>query len=505
METKPRIPFRRALLWAFVMIWGQRGVATLMTFILAALLGPDAFGLVALAMIYVALVQIFLEQGLSAAIIQRNDLQPEHLDSAFWINIALSGGLAAGTVFSSEWIARANDMPELAAVLRALALLLLIKGLTVVQEAVLRRSLDFRTLAIRGNAGTVAGGIVGIGMALAGAGVWALVGQQLVAAFVMLVMLWSIAEWRPRFRFSRTHSRELLSFSVKVLFARVGTYLEGRIDAIIIGPFFGSAAVGLLRLAERAIDTVTHVAAHPAGLLSLPHLSRHQGDQAAARREISRCIEAATILTFPAMTMLAVVADDLMRVLGDEWIAAAAPLRIFCIAGAARAITLVVGQALQAAGRPLLYASLMWAITIANGIAFGLIAWNLRHAGLAEQIMGIAIWKAVITIAFVVPISLLMMQVVAAYSMVRALQAALPAVVAAVPVGAVGVGTLLLFNEWDWPAWLRLLILTAGMGIAYASSVAIVKPSLRRQLLEKLRKSDDAADLNTPASEPVIS
>ena len=88
---------RRALAWAFVMTWGQRGVATLMTFILAALLGPDAFGLVALAMIYVALIQLFLEQGLAVAIIQREDLKDEHLDSAFWLNIAMSVALAGVT------------------------------------------------------------------------------------------------------------------------------------------------------------------------------------------------------------------------------------------------------------------------------------------------------------------------------------------------------------------------------------------------------------------------
>lgn len=498
------MPFRRAFIWAIVMIWGQRGVATLMTFALAALLGPDAFGLVALAMIYIALVQIFLEQGLTSAIIQRNDLQPEHLDSAFWINIALSTILAAATVITSEWMAGINDMPELAAVLRALALLLLIKGLTVVQEAVLRRSLDFRTLAIRGNAGTAVGGLVGVGLALAGVGVWALVAQQLVAAVLMLILLWSIADWRPRLRFSWNHSRELLSFSLKVLFARVGTFLEGRIDALIIGPFFGPAAIGLLRLAERAIDTVTHIAAHPAALLSLPHLSRQQDDQEVARREISRCIEAATILTFPAMVVLAVVADDLMRVLGEEWLAAAAPLRIFCIAGAARALTIVVGQALQAAGRPLYYAFLMWAITLISGVAFAVIAWKLRHEGVAAQIMGIAIWKAIITVAVVVPVSLAMIQIVTGFSFFRGLAATGPAMGASFVVGGVGLVALWVLEETAWPAWLRLVILSATMGAAFVAAIAFFKPTLRRQILDRLRKPA-ATDLDGPTSESLAS
>jgi O-antigen/teichoic acid export membrane protein len=291
-----------------------------------------------------------------------------------------------------------------------------------------------------------------------------------------------------------------MTFSIKVLFARIGTYLEGRIDALIIGPFFGPAAIGLLRLAERAIDTVAHIAAHPAALLSLPHLSRQQDDRQTARREISRCIEAATILTFPAMVFLAVVADDLMLVLGEEWVAAAAPLRIFCIAGAARAITIVVGQALQAAGRPLLYAYLMWAITIASGIAFAIIAWELRNDGLAAQIMGIAIWKAVITLVLVVPVSLGMIRFVAGYSPLEAMRAIFPALGTSAIVGAAGVGALLILDRTHWSSWLRLVILSAAMGGAFAVSAAIVKPSLRRQLIDRLRKSE-TSDLNGATSE----
>jgi PST family polysaccharide transporter len=505
MESTPRTTFHRALLWAFVMIWGQRGVATLVTFLLAALLGPDAFGLVALAMIYVALVQIVLEQGLSAAIIQRRDLRPEHLDSAFWINLGLSGALAVGTIAVSGVIADANDMPELDGVLMALSLLLPIKGLTVVQEAVLRRALNFRALAIRGNAGMLVGGVVGVTAALFGAGVWALVAQQLVAAIVSLVLLWAIADWRPRMRFSREHARELLTFSLKVLFARIGVFLEGRIDAIVIGPFLGPAAVGLLRLAERAIDTITHVSAHPAALLSLPHLSRSQEDGKENRQELSRCIEAATILTFPAMVALAILADDLMSVLGEDWVAAAPALRLFCIAGALRAITVVVGQALQAAGRPMLYAILMWAITIISGVAFVMIAWNLRDQPIRDQIVGIAIWKSAITIAIVVPVSLLMIRAVTGYPVRDAVRAVLPSLAASAMVAATGLAALIFVRDTSWAPWLRLIVLAAVVGATLAGSIALLKPSIRRGVMERLRGDRSIDSIDPANSEPIVS
>ncbi len=494
MQSDKPMPFRRALAWAFVMTWGQRGVATLMTFILAALLGPDTFGLVALAMIYVALIQLFLEQGLAVAIIQREDLKDEHLDSAFWLNIAMSVVLSGGTIACSGLIADANDMPRLQPVMMALSALLLVRGMTVVQEAMLRRRLDFRTLAIRGNVGAVMGGVVGITAAIAGAGVWALVAQQLTAAVVMLALLWAISGWRPRLRFSLRHMRELLGFSTNVLVARLGTYLEGRIDAIVIGPFFGETAIGLLRLAERAIDSVTHVAAHPAALLSLPHLARRQrDDRASIIQAISRCISAATIVTFPVLTGLALVADDLMGVMGEEWSAGVAPLRVLCLAGAVRAITSITGPVMQAAGRPRLHALLTWAMTIALGIAFVIVAMRWQNADQAEQVMGIAAWRTAISAGIIFPLSLLLLWTVVGYPARLVCRSTLPGLGISGAVAAAGAATLLALEGQQVAAWQRLALVGGVMAGAFAVALLLVKPGMRRRMRQAIAHKTNRA------------
>ena len=177
--VRPRRTLAYALKWAVVMNSGRRVMSTVFTFLLAALLGPHDFGVVAVALVFVAFVRMLLEQGFMTAIIQREDLDDAHLDSAFWLNLAWCLVLAVGCAFVAGWWADVNDMPQLGPVIQVLSLMIVIDGLQIVQQAVMERQLDFKRLAIRTNISVLLGGAVGIPLALAGAGVWALVGQQL--------------------------------------------------------------------------------------------------------------------------------------------------------------------------------------------------------------------------------------------------------------------------------------------------------------------------------------
>ena len=211
--VRPRRTLAYALKWAVVMNSGRRVMSTVFTFLLAALLGPHDFGVVAVALVFVAFVRMLLEQGFMTAIIQREDLDDAHLDSAFWLNLAWCVVLAGGCAFVAGWWADVNDMPELGPVIQVLSLMIVMDGLQIVQQAVMERQLDFKRLAIRTNISVLLGGAVGIPLALAGAGVWALVGQQLTMELVLVTLIWGMTTWHPRFRFSPRHARDLLGFS----------------------------------------------------------------------------------------------------------------------------------------------------------------------------------------------------------------------------------------------------------------------------------------------------
>lgn len=382
--------FAGALRWAFVMNAGQQGTQALITLVLAAVLGPAAFGLVAMALVYLEFFQLFVGQGLIAALIQRTDLAPIDLDTAFWQVTASTLALAGAAAATAPLWAQFNSAPELASIVLALTPMLLFKGLSVVQQADLQRRMDFRSLAIRSNAAAMTGGLVGLALAFGGAGAWSLVAQQVVSSFVEFVLLWKFSDFRPRARFSVQVSRELRGYGRRVLLNQVGVFASRRSDAIVLGYFFGPVALALYRMAERLSQLVIEFSTRPVAQASLPNLARLQADLPRLRSGVIAAVKTSSILAIPALVGLAAVSDPLIRLLGEKWHAAAPVLQILCARGIARALTLNTGTLLQAAGRPGLMASMTWALAAANAVGFTLVGFWLREHSVSDQVTGIA-------------------------------------------------------------------------------------------------------------------
>lgn len=387
---------QRSILWSFVMTGGQQVFAFASTLVVATLVGPEAFGTAVMGLVFVAFVQLLLQQGMSAAIIQREDLQPEHIDSVFWLVLAASAVLWAGSVAGSDAWARANDLPELGPVIRWLAWLVPLRGLVVVQDALLRRSMRFRALAVRTNGAGLAGGLVGIGMALQGMGVWSIVGQHLATGVVELAVLWAASRWRPRLRFSSPHLRDLMGFSIASFAASLGMFFVARADALIMGMFFGPTVVGLYRFAWRLVISPVDIIASSLQSVSFPQLSRHQNDPAGFAREALSTLALSARLSFPAMAILAVAGAPLLRVIGSDWVAAAPVLPFLCYEGAAMALTFISGPALQALGLPQRLAVLTWASGAVNVMALTAVGWWLSSYPAEDQLLGIAMLNALL-------------------------------------------------------------------------------------------------------------
>jgi len=408
--TESTSVFGHALKWATVMTTGTRAVSTGVTFLLAALLGPSDFGLFSVALVYVSLVYVLLEQGFKTAIIQREQLEPEHLDSAFWLNLGWCLLLGAFVFLSAGWWAEVNNMAELESVLEVLSLLVVIEGLGIVQTALLQRSLAFKRLALRSNLGAVLGGAVGVSLALAGAGVWALVAQQLVLEATLMVMVWTLSSWRPHLRFSRLHSRQLLGFSVNVMAANLAAFVGRRADALLMGIFFGPVAVGLYRLADRFVDVVLDVTMRPVGVLSLPLLSRHQSDPELLRETALKCLRTTVLIAVPGLLVVLATSNELVAVLGDEWEEAAVPLELLCLAGLGKAVGLLTGPVLFAVSRPRFRAVMLWAIAGVSTVAVLVVGQLLRSAGVEEQVVGMSLSRALLFLILLLPVNLAIIQ-----------------------------------------------------------------------------------------------
>ena len=391
--------FGNAVSWSFVLTSGRTFMTLVVSLVLARILGPEAFGLIAMANVFILFAELFVRQGLVAAIVQRPKLTAAHLDTAFWMTVMLAAVLVPVVIGASGWWAAANDTPELAGLITALVPLLVFKALGVAQEAHIRRQMDFRALALRTNVAVLTGGAAGITAALLGAGVWSLVIQQLVTAFLELVLIWLLSSWRPRWRFRTDAARDLISFAARMVLAALGSFVNTQSDALLIGLFFGPLVVGLYRMAVRFISIMLELTSGTLQLVMLPELSRFSEDRSAFNARTVEVIRLASLIAVPVLGVLAASSDALMGLLGEEWAPAADALKVLCILAVVQAAATFLAPILQAAGRPGLLAWLTW-------ISAGLSAGSFAAAGLwlvgfdvAEQVL----WLAIIRTAVFVP------------------------------------------------------------------------------------------------------
>lgn len=382
--------FGRAVSWSYVLTSGRAFMTLGVSLLLARLLGPEAFGIIAMATVFVLFVEMFVGQGLAAAVVQRPQLTETHLDTAFWITAGTVTTLVPVTIAASGWWSRVNDMPPLQPVIIVLSSLLLFKGLGVVQEAQIRRNMDFRLLAIRTNVAVLAGGVVGVGSAVLGAGMWSLVAQQLVTAAVELVLIWRMSAWRPRRRFERKCAAELMSFSARSALASLGSFLNLRSDALLIGLFFGPVVVGLYRLAARFIGVSLELAAGALQSVFLPELARFVEDRDAFNARTIEIIQIGSLLAVPILGALAATSDSLIALIGGQWEPAAAALRVLCILAAVQAMSMFVGPILQASGRPGVLAWLTWISAALSAISFVASGLLLSEYSVERQVVFIA-------------------------------------------------------------------------------------------------------------------
>jgi len=398
--------FKRAVLWAYTMRWGEKGFGALFAFILASMLGPRAFGAVALAMIYIAFVQMILDQGLFAAVVQRKDLQPEHLDAVFWLNIGVSLALIGLSVALSGWWARVNHLLVLEPVISVLSVIVLIEALAKVQRAILQREMDFKRLAIMSNGAVAVGGIVGLVMAFEGYGVWALVGQRISEDTAALVLLWTLGQWRPRLRFSLEHLKDLLGFSIATFVSKLGNFAYSQADAVLMGIFFGPAAVGLFRLAQKLVNLILDTGTSSLQIVAFSQFSRLQDRPAELRRSVLKCLRLASIVTFPALAGLAISSRQLVALLGNRWAPAADALTVLCPFGMLFALCVFTGPLLLARSRARLMAGLTWTVNSLNlGVMFAVVVY-LKDGAIGNQVLGMALVRLIVAAALMAPVFL---------------------------------------------------------------------------------------------------
>ena len=343
----------RGVTWTIVDNWGRQLLGFAVFVILAKLLQPADFGLVALAVVFVNFAQVFVDQGLGDALIQRRELTRSHIDTAFWAAMATGLLLTGLGVVLAIPIAAVLDQPVLQPILQVLSLTFVLAAMSSIQIALLRRELAFRSLAVRSIFAIVAGGAVGIGMAYLGFGPWALVGQQVSSAVAAVLTLWWVLPWRPSLRFSKEHFRSLFSFGINVVGTDTVGFFARNTDNLLIGAFLGTTPLGLYAVGYRILDTSQVLLINISRKIAFPALASVQHEPARIQRAYFKLTRVSGALIMPAYVGLALVASQLVVVIfGERWIASGPVAAVLFLIGPVLTVQAYSASLFYAVGHP---------------------------------------------------------------------------------------------------------------------------------------------------------
>ncbi len=339
--------------WSVIQTGGTRIISFVVFLILARLLGPESFGLIALAAVFTAFVSVFVEQSFAEVIVQRHELKSEHLDVAFWINICAAIVLTLLAVLGATYAADFFDEPSLELVLQVLSISIIFAALSGVQQAILKRNFRFKSLAVRSLMAALISGIVGIAMAWQGYGVWSLVGQQLAFSFVGMLVLWVASSWRPRLSFSFMCAKDMLGFVSNMIGFRLVSFFNQKIPDLFIGYFLGATSLGYYTIGRRLTDIVMQMITNTVGQVMLPAYSKLQKNPNSLRHAFYRTTQLVSIISFPVFVTIAILANELVPFMfGVQWQESVPIVQVLAFFGLLASILSISGTVMVAMGRP---------------------------------------------------------------------------------------------------------------------------------------------------------
>lgn len=319
------------LVWRFAERCGAQLVSFIVSIVLARILAPEDYGTIALVTVFTAILQVFVDSGLGTALIQKKDADEIDFSSVFYFNFVVCLILYLGMFAAAPFIADFYGDVTLVPVIRILSLTIVISGVKGIQQAYVSRNMLFKRFFFSTIGGTIFSAVLGIAMAYAGFGIWALVAQQLSNTFIDTLILWITVRWRPTKSFSWTRLKYLLSFGWKLLVSSLLDTAYNNLRNLIIGKMYSSSDLAFYNQGDKFPKViVTNINASIDSVL-LPTMSSAQDDKERVKQMTRRAIKTSTYVMAPLMMGLAFCAEPIVSlVLTDKWLPCVPFLRIFC-------------------------------------------------------------------------------------------------------------------------------------------------------------------------------
>lgn len=319
-------------IWRFAERCGAQGVTFVVSVILARILDPDVYGTVALITVFITIMNVFVDSGLGNALIQKKDADDLDFSTVFYFNVAMCCVLYLLMFAVSPLIAKFYDDMELVPVIRALSLTIVISGVKNIQQAYVSRTMQFRKFFFSTLGGTIGAAVVGIAAALNGAGVWALVLQQLFNVTVDTCILWITVKWRPKKMFSFQRLKGLFSYGWKLLVSTLIDTVYNDLRQLIIGKIYTSSDLAYYNRGKQIPHAVITNINKSIDSVLLPTMSQEQDNKKRVKSMTRRAIKTSTYVIAPMLMGICFCATPLIRLLlTEKWLPSVFYLRIFCI------------------------------------------------------------------------------------------------------------------------------------------------------------------------------
>ena len=343
---------KKGILWEFIGKFFKQGIGFIISIFLARLLTPEDFGLVGMVMAFVAIAQIFVDMGFGTALVQKEKIDEIHYSSVFWLNIIIAIIITIIFFLSASLIAKFYQRDELIPIVRVMSLLFIIYSLGIVNRSQLLRNMDFKSLSIINVFATLISGIVGISMALSGYGVWAIIIQSLLSAFVTLVLLWQRTKWIPSFIWSKKALTPLWNFGYKLFISGIIERIFGRLDVFIIGKLFSPSDLGFFTRSKSLNQLVVDYSSGTIASVLFPALSKKQNDPNQIKKIVVKALQVVGGVAFLISGLLYVSAEDIIVFLfTDKWLPSVPYFKILLLSTYAYPLSAIIMSPIQSLGR----------------------------------------------------------------------------------------------------------------------------------------------------------
>lgn len=346
-------------IWRFAERCGAQLVTFIVSIVLARLLAPEVFGKVALITIFTTIMQVFVDSGLGTALIQKKNADDLDFSSVFYFNFVVCIILYLGMFLASPFIAKFYNDYSLTPIIRVISLTIIVSGVKGIQQSYVSKNMLFKRFFYSTLGGTIFSAFLGISLAYAGLGVWAIVVQQFSNTAIDTLILWITVKWRPKKMFSWNRLKNLLSFGWKMLASCLLDTIYNNVRSLIIGKMYSSSDLAYYNQGNQFPNVIVNNINTSIDSVLFPTLAKEQEDKERVKNMTRRAIKTSTYVMAPLMMGLAFCAKPVVQiVLTEKWLPCVPFLQIFCITYMFQPIHTSNLNAIKAMGRSDLFLKL---------------------------------------------------------------------------------------------------------------------------------------------------